>query len=326
LRIHLKASVEFDSRLESAGLVLGAPLAENQMGMAVSIPGAPLLATGEVQAAGYAQVSPEYFRTLKVPFVQGRDFTAQDRVGTPDVLIVDETFIRRFRLGTNVLGRRVDLGDGAKGAAIIGVVKDVRRASLEQAPAGEMYRAYRQNCWGTLSLVVRTGREPADLARAVRAELDVLDKDLPIEKVRTMTQLVAASVAQRRLSTQSLVVFAGSALGLAALGLYGVLAYNVAQRTREIGVRIALGAQHRDVQSLVVAQGMRLMLMGIGFGSAAALGLSGLVRALLFETAPSDPVTFVAVTALLCVVALLACWLPARRAARVDPMVALRYE
>ncbi|MCW5559829.1 MAG: ABC transporter permease, partial [Verrucomicrobiae bacterium] len=210
--------------VESAGLVLGVPLGENQMGMAVGIPGAPPPPPGEVQAAGYAQVSPDYFRTLQIPFVQGRDFTAQDRAGTPDVLVVDETFVRRFQLGTNVLGRRVDLGDGAQGAEIIGVVKDIRRSSLEQAPAGEMYRAYRQNCWGTMSLVVRTARDPMELTRAVRAELDALDKELPLENVRTMTELVSASVAQRRLSTQFLSVFAGAALLLAAIGLYGVIA------------------------------------------------------------------------------------------------------
>jgi len=312
--------------VESAALVLGVPLAENQMGMAVGIPGAPPPAPGEVQAAGYAQVSPNYFRTLQIPFVQGRDFTAQDRAGTPDVLVVDETFVRRFKLGTNVLGRRVDLGDGAKGAEIIGVVKDVRRSSLELAPSGEMYRAYRQNCWGLMSLVVRTAREPMDLTRAVRAELDLLDKELPIEKVRSMTKLVAASVAQRRLSTQLLGVFAGAALLLAALGLYGLLAYNVTQRTREIGVRMALGARRHEVQLLIVAQGMGLVLVGIGCGSAAALVLSRLLRTLLFETEPGDPATLIAVAGLLSLVALLACWLPARRAARVDPMTALRTE
>lgn len=312
--------------VESAGLVLGMPLAENLMGMAVGIPDAPAPEPGEVRAAGYAQISPDYFRTLGIPFVLGRDFAAQDRAGSPDVLVVDETFVRKFRLGTNILGRRVDLGDGAKGAEIIGVVKDVRRASLEQTPGGEMYRAYRQNCWGTLSLVVRTAREPADLTRAVRVELDALDKELPIENVRTMSQLVASSVAQRRLSAQLLGVFACTALGLAALGLYGVLAYNVTQRTREIGVRMALGAHRGDVQGLVVTQGMRLVLIGIALGSAAAFALSRLLRTMLFETEPGDPITFVAVSGLLCFVAFLACWLPARRAARVDPMEALRAE
>ncbi|MBN8247496.1 MAG: ABC transporter permease [Verrucomicrobia bacterium] len=312
--------------VDSAGMILGVPLGANQMGTAIGIPGAPPPPPGEVRAAGYAQVSPDYFRTLQIPFVQGRDFSAQDRTGTPDVVVVDETFVRRFQLGAQVLGRRVDLGDGARGAEIIGVVKDVRRSGLEQAPAGEVYRAYRQNCWGSLSLVVRTARDPMDLTRALRAELDALDRDLPIENVRTMTQWVAASVAQRQLSTRLLGVFAVAALLLAALGLYGVLAYTVTQRTREIGVRMALGAQTREVRRLIVVQGMRLVLLGIVCGSAAALLLTRLLRTLLFETAPWDPATFAGVTVLLMGVALLACWLPARRAARLDPMRALRSE
>lgn len=296
------------------------------MGMAVTIPGSPAPAPGEVQAAGYAQVSPDYFRTLQIPLIQGRDFTAQDRAGTSDVLVVDETFVRNFKLGTNVLGRHVRIGDGAERAEIIGVVKDVRRTNLERPPSGEMYRAYRQKCWGTLSLVVRTARDPVDLTRAVRGELDALDKDLPIENVRTMTQLVAASVSQRRLSSQLLGGFAGSALLLSVLGLYGVLVYTVAQRTREIGVRLALGARRRDVLKLVVGQGMRLVMVGVGLGLIAALGLSRVLQSFLFGIQPTDPATLAEVTALLSSVALLACWVPAWRAARVDPMVALRSE
>ena len=312
--------------VDSAGLVLGVPLAENQMGMVVNIPDASPPAPGEAQAAGYAQVSPDYFGTLKIPFIRGRDFTAQDSAGTPDVLVVDETFVRKFKLGTNVLGRRISIGDGAQRAEIIGVVKDVRRSSLERAPGGEMYRAYRQKCWGTLSLVVRTARDPMDLTRAVRAELDTLDKEVPLENVRTMTQLVAASVAQRRLSTQLLSAFAGAAVLIAALGLYGVLAYNVTQRTREIGIRMALGAQRREVLGLIVGQGMRLALIGVGLGLVAALVLSRVLRTLLFEIKPADPVTFTVAAGLFSLVAFLACWLPARRAAKVDPMVALRHE
>ena len=312
--------------VDSAGLVLGVPLAENQMGMAVWIRDSPPPAPGDVKAAGYAQVSPDYFRTLQIPFVQGRDFSAQDRLDTPDVLVVDEMFVRNFRLGTNVLGRRIRIGDGAERAEIIGVVKDVRRSSLERAPSGEMYRAYRQKCWGTMSLIVRTARDPMDLTRAIRTELDTLDKDLPLENVRTMTQLLTASIGQRRLSTQLLGAFAGVALFLAALGLYGAMAYNVTQRTWEIGVRMALGAQRREVLGLIVGQGMRLALVGVGFGLAAALVLSRVLQTLLFEIKPADPGTFAVAAGLLSLVAFLACWLPARRAAKVDPMEALRHE
>jgi predicted permease len=312
--------------LESAGLILGLPLAENQMGMAVWIPDLPSPAPGEAVAAGYAQVSPDYFRTLQIPFLEGRDFTDRDRAGAPDVLVVDETFVRNFKLGTNVLGRRIRIGDGAENAEIIGVVKDVRREGLETAPRGEMYRAYLQNCWGLMSLVVRTQRDPADVLRAVRDEVDALDKDQPIQGVRTMTQLVASSVAQRRLSMQIIGTFACAALVLAALGLYGVLSYAASQRTREMGIRVALGAQQIDVSRLVLWQGMKLASLGIGLGVLGALGLTRAINNLLYEIKPGDPLTFGLVTLILLGTALLACWLPARRAARVDPIIALRAE
>ena len=312
--------------VDSAGLILGLPLAENQMGMAVWIPDLPPPAPGEVVSAGYAQVSPGYFRTLQIPFLKGRDFNERDRAGAPDVLVVDETFVRNFKLGTNVLGRRIRIGDGAENAEIIGVVKDVRRAGLEIAPGGEMYRAYLQNCWGLMSLVVRTQRDSTDVARAIRAALDTLDKDQPIQSVRTMTQLVASSVAQRKLSMQIIGTFACAALVLAALGLYGVLSYAASQRTREMGIRVALGAQQRDVSRLVLWQGMKLAGLGIGLGVLGSLGLARVIDRLLYEIKPADPLTFGLVTFILFGTALLACWLPARRAARVDPIVALRTE
>jgi len=242
------------------------------------------------------------------------------------VVIVDETFVKNFKLGTNVLGRRIYIGDGTDNVEVIGLVKDTKRASMAEAPRGEMYRTYRQMDWGYKSLAVRTQRDPAEVTRAIRVELDAIDKDQPLENVRTMTQLVGSSVAQRRLSVQLLGGFAGVAMLLAAIGLYGVLAYSVTQRTQEIGIRMALGAQHVDVLKLVLGQGMTLTAIGILAGLAGALAVTRLMSSLLYDVKPFDPATFTGVSLLLTVVAFFACWLPARRATCVDPMEALRYE
>jgi putative ABC transport system permease protein len=312
--------------VESAGYAFGLPLTGVNSSLSVVVRDAPPPAPGESVAAGYAQASPGYFATMKTPLLQGRDFTDRDDTNAPRVMIVDETFVRNFRLGSNPIGRRIDVGDGTENVEIVGVVKDVKRVDLAERTRGEMYRPYRQMCWGYLALVVRTQRDPADLTRAIRAELDRLDKDLPLDSVRTMSQLVAADVAQRRLSVQLLTGFAGGALLLSALGLYGVLAYIVSQRTREIGIRMALGAPPRAVLGLVIGQGMRLALAGIALGLAGAFALTRVLQRLLYEIKPTDPLTFATVTALLLTVAFLACWWPARRAAKVHPMEALRHE
>ncbi len=322
----LLTSVQAIPGVESAAYAFGAPLTSVNTSRPVVIRDAPPPAPGESVSAGYAQVSSGYFATMKTPLVQGRVFTDRDQTNTAPVAIVDEKFVRNFKLGERVLGRRIDVGDGTQNAEIVGVVKDVKRTGMADAPRGEVYRPYRQNCWGVLTLVVRTQRDPATVTRAIRAELNRLDKDLPLANVSTMSQLVSANVAQRRLSVHLLSSFAAGALLLAALGLYGVLAYTVTQRTREIGIRVALGAQQRNVLTLVIGEGMRLAGLGIALGLVGAFALTRVLQRLLYEIEPTDPVTFVGVTALLGFVALLACWLPARRAAKVDPIEALRWE
>jgi predicted permease len=310
--------------IDSAALVWGLPLGEAKANITVAIPGAPKPAPGESVSAGYSQISGGYFGTMGIPVLRGRDFSDADRSGSPAVVIVDETFVKNFKLGNDAVGKHIGVGDGTTDAEIIGVVRDVKRLDIAQSPQGEMYRPFRQNCWGSMELVLRTRRNPADVLRAVRAEVDGLDKNLPIQDSRAMTQLVASSVADRRLSVQLLGGFSGIALLLAAVGLYGVLAFTVAQRRREIGIRMALGAQRADVLWLVLCQGMAMVMAGVVIGLLGALALARLLGGLLFDIKPNDPVTFAIVPLVLAATALLACWLPARRAARVSPMEALR--
>ena len=310
----------------ASGGVFGLPLSGSIEGQDIELVGAPPLKPGELLTADYAQVSPGYFTAMNIPLLRGRDFTERDTTNAPMVLVVNESFIRQFNLGTNVLGRRLKVTDSSRESEIIGVVKDSKGNDLATAPRGAMYRSYKQVCRGRMSLVLRTQRDQADVTRAVRAELDQLDKDLPLENARTMTQLVESSVAQRKLPVRLLSGFAGMALLLAAIGLYGVLAYTVTQRTREIGIRAALGAQRADVIGLVLRQGMKLAAAGVLIGLAGAFALTRLIRSLLFGVAPTDPLTFVVIPVLLATVALLACWLPALRASKVDPIEALRYE
>jgi putative ABC transport system permease protein len=312
--------------IESAGYAFGVPLTDINDSRSVVVRDQPPPPPGEMRTAGYAQVSSGYFAAMKTLFVQGRDFSERDNTNTTPVAIVDETFVRRFNLGDHVLGQRLDIGDGTQAAEIVGVVKPVKRVGVAEAPRGEVYRPYRQICWGVLTLVVRTSRGPSEITRAIRSELNRIDRDIPLQDVFTMSQLVSANIAQKRLSMLVLGSFAVGALLLSALGLYGVLAYIVTQRRREIGIRLALGAQQRDVLALVIAQGMRLAMLGMCLGLIGAFVFTRVLERLLYEIKPSDPLTFASVTGVLAGVALVACWLPAWRAARVDPMVAWRYE
>ncbi len=312
--------------IEAAALIHGLPLSPEVSMLSVSIPGAPTPRAGESVEAGYSQISPDYFTTMRIPLLQGRDFTGQDRTNSKAVLIVDETFVRNFKLGDQPVGRLVNVGDGSRNAEIVGLVRDVKREDMAKAPHGEMYRPYLQNCWGDMNLTLRSRREPGELIRAIRAELSQLDRDIPLEGMRTMTQLVDSSVAQRRLSMRLLGGFAGAALLLTALGLYGVLAYNVAQRSQEIGIRMALGAQRFSVIALVMREGLTLLGIGVGLGLAGALGLTRLLRGLLFGVTTTDPLTYLLIPLLLAAVAILACAIPAGRAARVNPIEALRNE
>ncbi len=298
----------------------------------------PPSSLAEIPAAQYRMIGPGYFHTMKIPLLQGREFTERDRADAPGVVIINQTLARRFWPGGNPLGSHLKLDDSdgnppPRAVEIVGVVGDVKHVGLDDEPAPGIYVPYYQipqarMTWATNNMywVVRTATDPMTLAAAVRREAAAVDKDVPASSIRSMEQYLAASVAPRRFNLQLLSAFAVAALILAATELYGVISYSVEQRTREIGLRMALGAQGRDVLRLVVREGMRLALIGVAVGLICALIITRLMTSLLFEVSANDPVTFAVIALSLIVVALLACYLPARKATKVDPMIALRGE
>jgi putative ABC transport system permease protein len=286
-------------------------------------------------------ISPDYFRAMGVRMVEGRAFTEQDHARAPRVAIINETMARRFWPAQPAIGKRIALDieslkyfrdrppelDPAMGMReIVGIVRDVKHEGLETQPEPEMYIPDRQRPEREMNLVLRASADPASLAAAMRSAVHAVDPDQPVANIRLMSQLFADSVAKPRFNYLLLTIFAAIALTLSATGVYGVMAYAVEQRTREMGIRLALGAQPNDVLKLVIRQGMRSVLAGVALGLAGAFALSRVMASLLFEVRATDPATFIGVAGLLVTVALLACYLPARRATKVDPVIALRDE
>jgi len=283
------------------------------------------------------QVTADYLQTMSIPLREGRYFDETDNERSMPAAIINETMARQYWPDQNALGKRFRLGDSDSNAkrwrpwiTVVGVVADVRQMGVDAPVKAEMYLPYQQhgfNPWmAPYNLAIRVGGDPMSLVAAVSREIHAVDPNQPISVIATMAKLLGEETEQRWVGMILLATFAGVALLLAALGIYGVLAYFVAQRTREIGVRVALGAQTRDVMKMVMKQGMTLTLFGVGIGLIGGLALARLMKSLLFGVSASDPLTFAAVATLLSLVALLACYIPARRATKVDPVVALRRE
>jgi putative ABC transport system permease protein len=322
------ARVESLPGVESAGAVLSLPLGGDTFNVGRSFIREGRPATPEESAgASYLVATPGYFRALQIPLLSGRGFVEQDTEKSPMVVVVNETMARRFWPGESPVGKRITIWRDEKfPREVVGVVGDTRSRPGE--PAGpQMYVPYAQDPnWSSLSLVVRSSTDPASLVAAARDELHAIDRAIPVYNARPMGDVVAAALAERRASTLLVGAFALLALLLAVTGIYGVTAYYVTQRTHEIGVRMALGAQARHVLGLVLGQSLRLTLGGLALGLCGALALTRVLESLLYGVKPTDPVAFAAAAALLGVVSLLACLLPARRATKVDPLLSLRAE
>ena len=326
---HVVASVEALPGVEAASVSRGLPITgwSGQYFTTADNPNPP---AGQVPDANYVIVGPDYFRTMQIPLRRGRGFNDHDTQSAERVVIVNEKLARTSWPGQDPLGKQLRVGDDAPWLSVIGVAGDVLSQGADGGIHSEMYVPVGQYPWvqGPQHLVVRTSAsvKPESLIRAVVEQIHRIDKDVPVTDVETMEQITLESIAQQRMVMALLVSFAGLALGLSTLGIYSVLSYSTAQRTREIGVRMALGAERGRVLRLVVGGGVGLAGLGLAIGIAAALLLTRLMTDLLYGVRATDPLTFVGVSAVLGASSILACYIPARRATKIDPMVALRYE
>jgi putative ABC transport system permease protein len=298
-----------------------------------NIQGRPPKTPHEYIMANYRAVSAGYLQTLGLPLESGRLLTPADREDAPAVVVINSTMAKTFFPNESPLGKHMQLGatpeNDVPWMEVVGVVGDVKQSLASEAPT-EMYVPFRQAdkvlpVFG-LSMVLRTGNDPRSLANSLATAVHEIDANQPLVKIRTMEENVATSVAQPRFRTVLLAILAGLALLIAAVGIYGVMAFSVSQRTREIGTRMALGSTPAQVFQLVIRDGLRLTVVGVVLGLAGAAAVARYLSSMLFEVSFVDPLTIVAMSVLLMVVALIACYIPARRATRVDPTVALRYE
>ena len=316
--------------VRSAGSVIPLPLSGDSFSISFETEGRPV-AKGDQPSADFFAISDDYFKTLGVSILKGRNFTERDGEKAPGVVIVNQAFAKKFFPNEDPVGKRIKPGISTTAKEpdwreIVGIVADVRNRNLSSDLRAGYFVPQAQVPFNQMTLLVRTTGDPHTLMTAVQNEVHAMDSEVPVFSLKTMDEYISATVAAPRFNTTLLVIFAAVALVLTIVGLYGVMSYSVAQRTNEIGIRMALGAQTRDVLRLIVAQGFKLVLLGLGIGLLGALASMTLISSLLFGVTWKDPLTFVAVAVLLALVALLACYIPARRATRLDPLSALHYE
>jgi putative ABC transport system permease protein len=307
--------------MRSVALTTVLPLSGNESKSSFTIEG--LESAGKNWATGQI-ISPDYFRTMAIPLLKGRAFATTDAKGAPDVVIINEIMARRFWPDQDPLGKRILFGDS--GPTIVGVVGNIKNTGLQAEHEPGVYYPFLQGPFGSMVLVARADSEAIALEGPLLALVHSIDKDQPVENCSTMQEVVSRSVAQPRFLAILLGVFAMLALALAAVGVYGVMAFAVAQRTREMGIRMALGAQPRDILRLVLGEGMALAVIGVAAGLLGSFAVTRLMSSLLYRVSATDPITFIVFSLLLTGVALGASFIPARRALNVDPMVALRHE
>lgn len=313
--------------LEKSALAVPLPILDNSINLPFTIAGNPPQPQGKANMADYVSASPGYFQVMGVSLIRGRRFSADDTAMTPPVALISEALARHYFPNQNPLGRRIVFGfppNGNVSREIVGVVADIHDVSLAREPGPMMYVPFAQEPFWGAEIVVRGGLSAADVGAAIRAETYNIDAGLPVSNVETMPQAMNASVAEPRFRTVLLAIFGVIALVLATVGIYGVISYSVSRRTREIGVRMALGASPASLRRLVLGESAKLALLGLAAGIPAALASARFLSSMLFAVTPADPLTFIGVALLLTMVALAAAYFPARRAARVDPMRALR--
>jgi putative ABC transport system permease protein len=314
--------------VQGVGAALPLPLSGSSLNLAYAVEGRPPLSNAQTPTAEFAIINPDYFDVMRIPLLRGRAFTAGDGADAPKVCIISETIARRSFPNDDPIGKNLIFGfSGSTARRIVGVVRDVKFRELQEDQKPEMYVPFSQAPLASMQFAVRAPRNIVNsLVPTLAAKVHALDRDLPVDDITPMAEVVSQTIAPQRFRTLLLGLFGAVAMLLTAVGVYGVLSYNVSTRTREIGIRMALGSTRGDVQRMVLRQGMLQIVVGLAAGLALAFALTRLLQGMLYGVSTADPLTFVSVVALVTVVALIACYVPARRATKVDPMIALRQE